>query len=382
MNDRERFLATMHYQPRDRCPMWDFGFWKEALVLWRGQGLPPEVDDNRKASRFFGMDDFDRGLGVHLELMPGFETGLVKETDQYRWVRREDGVVQRWHKHSVTIPEPVEHALTGRGTWPEFKRRLRPDDPRRIPEDFVERLAPHKDGGRTWPLSIGAGSVYGRIRDWIGLEDLSLLLYDDRALVQEIIETRTDCAVAALGKALRLAKAGGVTFDYASMWEDICFNRGPLIAPKMFREMCAPSYRRITDLLHRYGVRIVQLDCDGKVDDLIPIWLDAGVNCMFPIEIGDWADPFELRKRFGRTMLMRGGFDKHILARGPEAITAEVERLVPLVEEGAFIPHCDHRVPADVTLANYLHYVREAKRVWGKGLANLRPTPALHGKAR
>lgn len=50
MNDRERFLATMRYQPRDRCPMWDFGFWDEALDLWHGEGLPEDVSDNGKAA--------------------------------------------------------------------------------------------------------------------------------------------------------------------------------------------------------------------------------------------------------------------------------------------------------------------------------------------
>jgi uroporphyrinogen decarboxylase len=78
---------------------------------------------------------------------------------------------------------------------------------------------------------------------------------------------------------------------------------------------------------------------------------------------------------------MRGGFDKHILARGPDAIRAEVRRLTPLVEEGGFIPHCDHRVPADVPMANYIFYVEEAKQVWGKGMGNVRPMRKLKGSA-
>ena len=44
---------------------------------------------------------------------------------------------------------------------------------------------------------------------------------------------------------------------------------------------------------------------------------------------------------------------------------------------GGFIPHCDRRVPADVPLAHYVHYVREAKRVWGKNLGNLLPMGKL-----
>jgi len=377
MNERERFLATMRYQPRDRCPIWDFGFWDETLVRWHAQGLPDDVTDNGKASDFFGMDHFDWGCGVYLDLMPEFESKVIREDDQYRWLRRGDGVVEKRHKHSTTIPEPEEFLLTGRDAWPEFKKRLDAADPKRIPPGFAEDVARHRDATRTYPFSIWAGSLYGTLRDWMGVQQLSLLLYDDRALVEEMVEARADCIVEPLSKALEIARRQGVTFDYASMWEDICFNRGPLIAPTMFREICGRHYRRITDLLAKYGCRIVQLDCDGQIDDLIPTWLDNGVNCMFPVEIGDWADPVALRRRWGQGMLMRGGFDKHLLARGPEAIRAEVRRLTPLVEEGAFIPHCDHRVPPDVSLANYVFYVEEAKRVWGKGLPDLRPMGQL-----
>jgi len=379
MNDRERFLATMRYQPRDRCPIWDFGFWDETLLRWHDEGLPDDVTDNEKAARFFGMDDFDAGCGVHMGLLPEFTAQTVREDANYRWQRRGDGVVEKWHKHSTTIPEPTEFLLTGRDTWPEYKKRLDPADAGRVPADFATEVALHADAKRTYPLSIGAGSLYGVLRNWIGVENLSLMLYDDRALVEEMVEALADCVVEPLRKALPIAKAAGVTFDVAGMWEDICFNRGPLISPTMFREICGPHYRRITDLLHAYGCEFVMLDCDGRIDDLIPIWLDTGVNVMFPIEVGDWADPVAMRKRWGRGMPMRGGFDKHVLAKGPKAIEAEIRRLTPLVEEGGFIPHCDHRVPADVPMAHYVSYVDEAKRVWGKGLPNLRPMGRLKG---
>jgi hypothetical protein len=377
MNDRERFLATMRYGPRDRCPMWDFGFWNETLDRWHGEGLPREVDDNPKAARFFGMDDFDIGCDVSVQLHPAFESEVLKEDETYRWQRRSDGVVEKWHKQSVTIPEPTEFVLTGREAWPEYKKRLDPADPRRVPDDYAHRVAGHRDAERTCPLSINCGSLYGVLRNWIGIENLSLMLYDDRALVEEMVEHLGECILQPVAKALEIAKGQGVRFDVGHMWEDICFNRGPLIAPAMFAEMCGPWYRKIADLLRSYGCEFLMLDCDGRIDDLVPIWLDAGVNIMFPLEIGDWCDPFDLRERFGKDLLMRGGFDKHILAGSKEAISAEVERLTPLVEQGAFIPHCDHRVSADVPLANYVHYVEEAKRVWGKGLDNIRPMGEL-----
>ena len=96
---------------------------------------------------------------------------------------------------------------------------------------------------------------------------------------------------------------------------------------------------------------------------------------MFPMEIGTWGtDPLEFRKKFGKELLMLGGFDKHLLSASQEQIKAEIERLAPLVEEGGFIPLPDHRVPPDVPLENYIYYVKTAKEIWGKGLPDMKPT--------
>mgnify|MGYP003336436697 CR=1 FL=1 len=111
----------------------------------------------------------------------------------------------------------------------------------------------------------------------------------------------------------------------------------------------------------------------SKIDDLLPHWLDAGVNCMFPIEVGTWGgDPIKFRRQFGKSLRMMGGFDKHILSKSKQAIEDEIRRLAPLVEEGGFIPMPDHRVPPDVPLENYAHYCKVAREIWGRN-TNLRP---------
>ncbi|MFQ3587459.1 MAG: hypothetical protein SNJ76_07325 [Fimbriimonadaceae bacterium] len=44
MNDLQRFLATMRFEPKDRGMICDFGFWDETLPMWHAQGLPAEID--------------------------------------------------------------------------------------------------------------------------------------------------------------------------------------------------------------------------------------------------------------------------------------------------------------------------------------------------
>ena len=74
----------------------------------------------------------------------------------------------------------------------------------------------------------------------------------------------------------------------------------------------------------------------------------------------------------GDSMLMMGGFSKRILADSKQAISREIDRLLPLVDEGGFIGFCDHRVSPDVPLANYDYYIDTVRDRWCRGV-NLRP---------
>jgi len=107
------------------------------------------------------------------------------------------------------------------------------------------------------------------------------------------------------------------------------------------------------------------------------LWLEAGINCMFPLEIGTWnADPVKFRQEYGRVLLLMGGVDKQLLARSKGEIEREVHRLAPLVEEGGFIGFCDHRVPPTVPLENYMFYLETAREVWGHNI-DLKPREKL-----
>jgi uroporphyrinogen-III decarboxylase len=156
----------------------------------------------------------------------------------------------------------------------------------------------------------------------------------------------------------------GLDVDVAWWWEDMCYNRGPLISPKLFKELMVPRYRRITDTLRKHGIDINILDCDGNIHELVPGWLEGGINVMFPIESAH-TDVMKLREEFGKDVLLIGAVDKRALIKGREAIDQELARLQPLVEKGGYIPTVDHRVPADVTFDHYLYYVEKKREMLG-----------------
>lgn len=373
MNDRQRFVATMHYQPVDRSPIWDFGFWEDTLPVWYSQGLPDYVT-RETSDAYFGMDfGLERGqeaVGVEAGLWPKFPYEVIEDLGEEELVQQEDGVIVLNTKVLGSIPQPQRHSLTDRESWRKlFKPRLDPDYPSRFPPDYPVRLAEWRDPHRDYPLVLPGGSLYGWLRNWMGMEQLAYVVYDDPAWFEEMVETVADCIIGVLTRLL----ATGVTFEACGMWEDMAYNAGPLLSPKHFKQYLVPHYRRITDLLRSHGVDVIWVDCDGKIEKLVPLWLEAGVNCMFPLEVGTWrSDPVAYRRQYGKDLLIMGGFDKHLLAGSKEDIRAEVLRLTPLVEEGGYIGFCDHRVPPDVPFENYLYYLHLARIHWGKGI-NLKP---------
>jgi uroporphyrinogen decarboxylase len=213
--------------------------------------------------------------------------------------------------------------------------------------ESLKRQYRHRD----FPLGINSGSLYGWLRNWMGVEGLSLALYDDRAFVEQAAAETADALLAYLEKAL-----DGVEYDFAVFWEDMAYKTGSLIDPALYRSIFGPHYRRITDRLRRAGIEIMLLDSDGNVEELIPIWLDLGINWIYPMEVAAGMDVIDLRRRFGRDLLIGGGMDKRILAGSRDAIRRMVEEKIPLMQEGGYVPGCDHAMPPDIPWENYRYY--------------------------
>lgn len=372
----------MAFQDRDRCPMLDFAFWEETIPEWYSQGLPETVRydhyDTTDTDAWFGMDSMGRYAPVGVGLHPGFEWQIVEDRDDHEVVRDWEGVLLLRKKTMGSIPMHLGHTLVDRASWEkEFLHRLDPAEPARIGEEFAKAVADFSDPAGSFVRIIPGPSLYGWIRNWMGMEGVSYLVYDDLDLFEEMVERITQIAEAVYTKAF----AAGLQADLCAMWEDMCYSGGSLLTPDLFEKILVPRLKRITDLLKANGVKYTWVDCDGRIDDLIPLWLKGGVNVMFPIEVGTWgADPVNMRKEYGRDLLLMGGVSKRVLAGPVDAIWKEVERLAPLVEEGGYIPMPDHRVPPDVPYSNYLQYMQAAREIWGRN-TNLKPCPALGAQA-
>ncbi len=376
MNNRERILACLNYQPFDRLPVVHFGFWGETWKKWERNGeMTAECRDlyyakrtSAELAKYLGFDcgyADDTLLNPDIGLAPPFERKVLrKHPDGSYDVLNPQGVVVRGCEGVVSIPAEVDHLLKDRASWEkEYLPRLQfhPDRVNRRPAggesagkipfaDAVEKL---RKAPKDCLYGLHCGSLIGVMRNYLGVENLAYLQVDDEELFNEIVATIANLCF----KCVKTALAAGVKFDYAHFWEDICFKNGPLISPRVFAERIGPHYKRITDLLLEHGIELVSLDCDGMIDALIPTWLENGVNTMFPIEVGTWnASIKPWRERYGRALRGVGGMNKTVFALDRQAVDAEIERLKPLVALGGYLPCPDHRIPPDAKFGLVQYY--------------------------
>lgn len=361
MTSQERFYNCFHFLPVDHVVDMEFGYWDEVHLLWEKEGLPHGLDTNEKLEMYFGLEERYRPP-VNILLQPEFEIEEAGVRDGYRYFYDNDHVFCRVPADGLTtMPEHLEYPLKSRKDWENiFKPRLNPDTPGRYPEN----LAGHMDDvlAKNFMPWLYVGSLFGRLRNFIGFQDICYMIYDDPALVDEIIQHMADLTCEILERTLPLVK-GKILIGH--FWEDICFNTGSMISPDYFGKHVVPRYKQIVDILKKNGIDIVIVDCDGWIGPLVEGWLEAGVNIMFPLERAGGSDPVKLREQYGRDILLLGGVDKRDIALGGDEIVRALEYLAPLVEEGGFIPHCDHRCPSDVSLENYRFYLKKKREIFG-----------------
>ncbi|MEI6788314.1 MAG: hypothetical protein WCL49_07525 [bacterium] len=366
MTNRERALALLRYQSYDRLPVVHFGYWRETLQKWADEGhISPALvkahgDGNPadyEVNAILGWDfNWQCMFSPNSGLNPGFESKVIKTfEDGTRHILDSNGVVLCSMPDAGSIPAEISHTLTDRKSWEEqYKFRYEWTEQRvtggrvlvndkmvRYTEGGLDFL---KKGERDYLYGLHCGSLFGGIRNIIGVEGSSYILCDDEPLYDDLITANAEVCY----KNTKFALESGAKFDFAHFWEDICFKNGPLVIPDVFDEKVGPHYKRITDLLTQYGVDIVSLDCDGMIDSLIPTWFKNGVNTMFPIEVGTWdASIAPWREKYGKGLRGVGGMNKTVFARDRAAIDVEIERLRPLIALGGYIPCPDHRIAPD-----------------------------------
>ena len=369
MTHLERFLNLMDYKPVDRVPNWEVGAWQQTIDRWHAEGL------DRHAvcwDWFTGCPQFhlDPREYIHLDtgMKPPFEVEVLERTDRYETIRAANGIVTKALREGtvrgmrMSMDQYIGFPVTCQADFDDLKKRYVAGNPTRLDPYWREfRLEGWRR--RQHPLVLGENchllGFYWRMREWMGTENLSYAFYDEPDLVRDMCQFIADYTIELITPILN-----EVAPDYIFVNEDMAMKSGPLLSPALYKEFIFPHMRRLVDFVKSKGVRYALVDTDGNSEPLLPLLMEAGVDGIWPIErASDSQDPLFLRKKYGRDLRLWGAVDKREIAKGRAHIDAHLRSLIPLIEDGGFIPTVDHTVPPDISLDDFKYYMEKKEHL-------------------
>jgi len=120
--------------------------------------------------------------------------------------------------------------------------------------------------------------------------------------------------------------------DGVFMQQDMGTTKGPFISPQMFRGFCFEAMRERVQRVRSLGYQVVMHNC-GNNRPLIPMFIEAGVQCYQSLQTIPEMEIGGLKRDFGDRLCLWGGIPvEHLVMGTPDDIRRDVRQAL---ERGA-----------------------------------------------
>lgn len=320
------------------------------------------------ANRLLGTDfpddyqhyERDRMVRQRLEIdyvnmgdWPGYDLGVDERG--YHVYRSAYGDLYAVAGHSRHMVRPLVPSM-------EDARAYRPPDPAQVKGELVRRFAADKDmfvfGQIGGPVTI--------LDEALGMEDFMIAALESTAEIQFLSEA---VMVFEAEKARILLDAGA---DAILVGDDIAFNAGPFLPPRVMRQVVYPLYRWLIAEIKRHRAVPVLLHSDGQLTPVLDEILASGFEGLHSLQPSAGMDIAEIKRRYGKDLVLVGNIDlDYVMTMAPPGEVEEVVRktIDAAAPGGGFILSTCNALIEAVPPANALAMYETARRygVYGGG---------------
>ncbi len=286
MTSRERILAALALNEPDQIPFAD-----DVDPAVRAMVMESEQYSDIKFCRKLGLDAIDyRGKEYW---SPLFYKTVIKNGYEFQL----DGMIKRERDLNLMIfPDSSDASL-----YDPIKR-------------YVDKYAGED-------LAIFLYMAWGMdcVISSMGFEAFSEALYDNRKLVENILDRYTEWNSAIVDR------LNSVGIDFIITYNNIAFNSGPLFSPQVLREIFLPKIKLVADACKIPWV----FHSDGNISPILEDLLTLRMNGIHPVDPLSM-DLRKIKKRYGERVCLWGNVDlSYALTRGTTAeAEAEVIRCI------------------------------------------------------
>ncbi|OPZ25415.1 MAG: methylcobalamin:coenzyme M methyltransferase [Lentisphaerae bacterium ADurb.BinA184] len=349
MTTHERVRRTYEHQEPDRIPICDSP-WGATIERWQREGMPADVP-------WVDYFDLDRFAGIGVDNSPRYPSRTLEETDEYVVATTAWGATLRNFKHAASVPEFLAFKVTSPEAWREAKARMTPARDR-VNWDYLRQHY------RTWREQghwIQAQFWFGFdvAHAWmVGTERFLMALAEDPEWCVDVFNTYLDLDLAMFQQVWD----EGYRFDAIGWPDDMGYKHNQFFSLGMYRELLKPVHKRAADWAHAKGLKVHLHSC-GDIRPFIPDLIEIGIDALNPLEVKAGMDPVQIKQAYGERLVLHGGVNAVLWDR-PEAIEAEMERVIPALKRGGgYIFASDHSIPSSVSLADFTRIIERVKRL-------------------
>ncbi|MFZ4396732.1 MAG: uroporphyrinogen decarboxylase family protein [Kiritimatiellia bacterium] len=366
LTSKERMSRILKHQPVDRIGLFEV-FWRETAVKWAAEG---HFEKPEMVSDHFGLDvrrtggEITPGNYRLINLVGNVEAKdeLVEETEMTKLVRDGNGALLRWIKNSAGGPEHVGFRVEDRQGWEEHILPHLLDEKtreRRINFDAY-RETRQKCARDARFMTCGVLGAFDTMSPMCGHENLLIGMAADPDWVRRMADLYSTLMVRLLEV---LFQREGLP-DGLWVWDDLGYKQTPFMSTAMYRELIMPAHKKLFDFAHSHNLPVV-LHCDGFVEALIPSLIEAGINCLQPLEIKAGMDLLRIKKNYGEKIALIGGMDERVLESNDlAAVRRELESKVPAAMAGSgYVLQVDHSVSNLVNYETYKFFVETGLKI-------------------
>jgi uroporphyrinogen decarboxylase len=189
--------------------------------------------------------------------------------------------------------------------------------------------------------------------DFFGMENYFLKMFTHPAVVEAVTERVLEFYLAVNSK---LFEAVHEKVDAVFFGNDLGSQFNALIGINEFRTFVLPGIRKIAGQAKQYNLKVVLHSC-GSVFDLIPYFIEAGIDGLHPLQAkASNMDAETLSGEFKRDLVFIGGVDtQDLLPFGkPHKIKEEIDRLMEIFGPRFIVSPSHEALLPNVSLENAL----------------------------
>jgi len=332
----------------DRVPRHET-FWDETITRWQGEGLN---GDKQTVLDLLG-GDFHELCWVWPQCFPGKES-VVESDEETRVVRDGNGKLVRYWRNKSGTPEHLGFDCDTREKWTEVYKPSLVEAGLQIDLEMIKRNYRCGREGDRWCHLTGVES-FEQTRSLMGDEITLMAMVDDPEWVQDVSRTFTGQMV----RNLDAIVATGIRPDGLWIYGDMAFKSSTMCSPEMYKELFWPDHKRLADWAHAHDMKLI-FHTDGDVNGVIDLYIEAGFDCLQPLEVKASMDIRELCPRYGDRLAFFGNVDvMAMITNDWGVIEKEIrEKLTAGKATRGYIYHSDHSIPPQVSWQTYQEIIK------------------------